>query len=136
MAILPASPAEALEDVEIEQLPSKIWRIDRDTRRISGLCDGLEAVRQAVEIILNVERFAWQIFMPYSGRTFAGLIGQDAGYVGVELQRRVTDALTVDDRITGIRDFEFTARGDTLTASFTVETVFGDLPAGTEVTIN
>lgn len=136
MAILPSSPVGELENVEIEQLPSKTWRVDQDTKRISGLCDGLEAVRQAVEIILNVERFAWQIFRPYSGRNFEDLIGQDVGYVVVELQRRITDALTVDDRIPGIRDFDFTSRGDTLTVSFVVETVYGDIPADMEVTIH
>mgnify|MGYP000538551263 CR=1 FL=1 len=33
------------------------------------------------KVILNVERFRWQIYRPYSGMEWSGLIGQDPGYV-------------------------------------------------------
>ncbi|UQT47367.1 DUF2634 domain-containing protein [Flavonifractor plautii] len=66
-----------------------------------GECDGWYSVRQAVEVILNVERFRWQIYSPYSGMQWDGLIGQDPGYVASELQRRITEALKMDDRVRG-----------------------------------
>ena len=46
---------------------------------------GLAAVRQAVEIILSVERFRWQVYRPYSGMQWEGLIGQDPGVCGVRI---------------------------------------------------
>ena len=95
--------------------------------------DGQAAVRQAVEIILNVERFRWQIYRPYSGMEWDGLIGQDPGYVGAELQRRVIDALTVDDRVTGISDYDYTVDGSSLSAVFTVNTVYGSIAESLEV---
>ena len=97
--------------------------------------DGQAAVRQAVEIILNVERFRLQIYRPYSGMEWDGLIGQDPGYVGAELQRRVIDALTVDDRVTGISNYEYTVDGNSLHATFTVNTVYGSFDESQEVTL-
>ena len=121
--------------VVFEQQPSRTWRINKETQRIQGDCDGWQAVRQAVEIILNVERFRWQIYRPYSGMQWEGLIGQDPGYVAAELQRRIREALMMDDRVRGISDFTYTMEGDRLTASLTVNTVYGDYETSVEVTL-
>lgn len=118
-----------------EQQPSGTWNINKDTNRIQGETDGQAAVRQAVEIILNVERFRWQIYRPYSGMQWDGLIGQDPGYVASELQRRITEALLMDDRVRGISDFTYSVSGNTLNASLTVNTVYGEIETGVEVNI-
>ena len=118
-----------------EQQPSRTWNINKDTNRIQGETDGQAAVRQAVEIILNVERFRWQIYRPYSGMQWDGLIGQDPGYVASELQRRMTEALLMDDRVRGISDFTYSVSGNTLNASLTVNTVYGKIETGVEVNI-
>lgn len=136
MAILPDTPIDITAGVTFRQQPSRTWYINKETNRIQGECDGLAAVRQAVEIILNVERFRWQIYRPYSGMQWEGLIGQDPGYVASELQRRVTDALTMDDRVRGISGFDYTAEGNTLRASLTVDTVYGDVQTSVEVNLN
>lgn len=133
MAVLPVSSVSIQGGVSFESQPSLSWRINKETNRIEGTVDGLDAVRQAVEIILNVERYRWQIYRPYSGMEWDGLIGQDPGYVGAELQRRVIDALTVDDRVTGISDYDYTASGGKLRATFTVNTVYGSIAESLEV---
>lgn len=91
-------------------------------------------MRQAVEIILNVERFRWQIFLPSSGVQLNDLLGLNFGYVALELQRRIKEALAQDDRILGIADYQCTQKDDFLLASFTVNSVFGDFATETEVT--
>ena len=136
MPTLPTSPIDISAGVTFEQQPSRTWYINKETRRIQGEVDNLAAVRQAVEIILNVERFRWQIYRPYSGMQWEGLIGQDAGYVALELQRRITEALTMDDRVRGISDFSYTVEGTTLRASLTVNTVYGDTQTSVEVNLN
>lgn len=133
MAVLPTGN---LPDVTFQQQPDLTWGIDKTTNRIRGTVTGWEAVRQAVEIILNVERFRWQIYRPYSGMQWNGLIGQDPGYVAAELQRRIQDALRMDDRVQGISDFSYTVSGDVLTASLTVNTVYGEVASGMEVNLN
>lgn len=135
MAVLPQSSVNLTNGVEFVQQPSKTWYIDKTSNRISGTVDGLAAVTQAVDIILNVERFRWQIYQPYSGTQWDGLLGQDPGYVASELQRRITSALTMDDRVKGISNFSYTASGDILTASFTVNTVYGDTQTTVEVNV-
>lgn len=132
MAVLPTG---AIPEVTFRQQPGRTWYIDKTTNRIRGECDDWLAVRQAVEIILNVERFRWQIYRPYSGMQWNGLIGQDPGYVAAELQRRIQDALRMDDRVQGISDFSYTVSGDVLTASLTVNTVYGEVESGVEVTL-
>lgn len=135
MAVLPQSPTDLSSGVVIVQQPSLTWYINKETNRIQGNTDGLEAVRQAVDVILNVERFRWQIYSPNSGMLWAGLIGQDPGYVASELQRRITDALSVDDRVRGISDFSYTVDGNSLSASFTVNTVYGSTQTTVEVNL-
>lgn len=128
MAVLPEDTTDtngALGVTFVSQ-PSLTWSIDKETNQIVGETEGLEAVRQAAEIILNVERFRWQIYQAFSGIQLENLIGQNAGYVGAEMQRRIRDALMVDDRITGISDFTYSMRLNVLTASFTINTVYGD----------
>ena len=132
MAVLPTG---AMPEVTFRQQPGRTWYIDKTTNRIRGECDDWLAVRQAVEIILNVERFRWQIYRPYSGMQWEGLIGQDPGYVASELQRRITEALTMDDRVRGISNFTYTVTGDQLSASLTVNTVFGEYETSVEVNL-
>lgn len=133
MAVLPTSSINITGGVNFQTQPSLSWYINKETNRIEGTVNGQAAVRQAVEIILNVERFRWQIYRPYSGMEWDGLIGQDPGYVGAELQRRVIDALTVDDRVTGISDYDYTVDGSSLSAVFTVNTVYGSIAESVEV---
>lgn len=135
MAVLPTSDIN-IQSVQFQSQPSLTWYVNQTTQRIQGEIDGIRAVSQAVDIILNVERFRWQIYQPYSGMQWEGLIGQNPGYVSSELQRRITEALTVDDRIKGISDFSYSSSGNTLTASFTVNTVYGSTPSTVEVTVN
>ena len=133
MAVLPTG---GLPEVTFQQQPGRTWYIDKTSNRIRGECDDWLAVRQAVEVILNVERFRWQIYRPYSGMQWEGLIGQDPGYVASELQRRITEALTMDDRVRGISNFSYTVEGDKLSASLTVNTVFGEMDTSVEVNLN
>ncbi|OUO31738.1 DUF2634 domain-containing protein [Flavonifractor sp. An306] len=135
MAVLPKSAVDLTNGVEFVQQPSKTWYINRETGRIQGEIDGLAAVTQAVDVLLNVERFRWQIYRTYSGVQWEGLIGQDPGYVASELQRRITQALTMDDRVRGISNFSYSTNGNTLTASFTVNTVYGATQTTVEVNV-
>lgn len=133
---LPSSDLDLVQGVTFAAQPTRTWGINRATGRIVGEIDGFAAVRQAVEIILRVERFRWQIFLPSSGTEWRGLIGEDAGYVAAELQRRIREALMMDDRVTGIRDFAHSFDGDNLTADLTVTTVYGDINTSLEVNLS
>ena len=72
-----ANPTDLQAGVTFEQQPSLTWYVDPHTRRIRGTADGLQAVTQAVEIMLTTERFYWQIYGPDFGMQWQDLIGQD-----------------------------------------------------------
>ena len=133
MPTLPRSNIDLTSGVVFQDRPSLTWIADPVTRRVRGRGDGWEAIRQAVEIIVNVERFKWQIYTPNFGIDYEGLLGNEPGFVASELQRRLADAFLPDSRILGIRDFTWSFSGVSLSASFTVRTVFGDVPSSVEV---
>ena len=135
MPVLPQSDIDLSSGVRFESQPSATWRINKRTNRIEGECGGYDAVRQAVEIILNIERFRWQIYRPYTGVQLQSLVGRDPGYAAAELQKRVREALLTDDRIRGLSDYQCAAEGDRLTASMTVNTVYGDVQTTVEVNL-
>lgn len=114
-------------DIVIASQPSYTWIINRNTMQVSGMDEGLEAVRQAVEIMLYTERFKWQIYSTNFGSEIDTLIGDDYAYIISELPRMVTEALSVDSRVVSVEEWSFERAGTSLSVSFTVHTVFGDL---------
>lgn len=125
MAALPTGGVGLDAGVEYQQFPALTWSINKDSNQIDGYTDGLQAVQQAAEVILNVERFRWQIYQSYSGICLADLIGQAPDFVEAELKRRVREALGVDDRIQGVSNFSVSIAGESMTVSFRVDSVYG-----------
>ena len=128
MATLPENTINISQGVVFENYPSKTWYVNPTTKQISGMVDGYQAIVQAVEILFSVERFWWQIYSPNFGVQWQGLIGLNPGFVCLEIQRRAKDAIKPDSRLLDIADFSYTVNGDSLTAQFTVKTVYGDVP--------
>ena len=133
--MLPQSNIDLANGIVFQDQPSLTWIADPVTNRLRGRGDGWEAVRQAVEVIVDVERFKWQIYTPNFGTDYDGLLGTEPGYAASELQRRLEDAFLPDSRILGIKDFTWSFSGVSLSASFTVRTVFGDVESGLEVNL-
>ncbi len=106
-----------------------------DTDRLDGYVDELEAVAQAVYLILSTERYKFIIYSWDYGVELVDLIGQPMPYVMSELPRRITEALTMDDRISDVVDFEFTQNGKRLHTSFTVVTNVGNISTELEVEV-
>ncbi len=133
---MPITPEETIPlsgGVEMQRQPSLTWRVDPASNRVCGTADGLEAVAQSIDAALHTSRFQWQIYTPYFGMDWRNLLGQDPGYVAAELQRRVLDALSVDNRVLGIGAFSCSVSGETLAADLTVRTVYGDVRQNVEV---
>ncbi len=127
MATLPESAGFGTELVLASQ-PSLTWLIDKEQNQVSRMDDGLEAVRQAVEIALSVERFRWQIYSTNFGAELDDLVGEDEAYIVSELPRLIEEALSTDDRIRAVDDFSFSRTdGNSMTVTFAVHTVYGDI---------
>lgn len=122
------------ENLEIEEQPSKTYKLNYGNRTIRGYTDELEAVRQAAYKILMTERFRYIMYSGNYGIETVDLYGRETSYVCPELERRITEALTRDERIESVDDFSFdTSRRGIVRAFFTVHTVFGNFDAEREV---
>ncbi len=107
-----------------------------EEKRVSGFCDGKEAMKQVIYKILNTERYRYVVYTWNYGIELTDLFGMPVSYVCPVLERRITEALLQDDRITDVKDFEFdVSKPHTVLAAFTVVTDVGDITAQKEVEI-
>lgn len=130
--MLPLNDKDILQIDESTE-PSNTFFIDFEKGRISGFVDEREAVKQAIMLILNTERYKFLIYSWNYGVELEELIGTHPDIVEDEVERLISEALLQDDRITAVYDFEFSRNKDTLLVSFKVDSVYGDIDIETEV---
>lgn len=109
---------------EVEQ-PSLTWKLDFEKGKVTRVIDNLEAIKQAVFKILQTDRFNYLIYSFNYGNELESLIGQSPLFVQSEFTRMITEALTQDDRITGIENMQIDIEGDRMLARFIVVTQYG-----------
>ena len=122
-----------LEDVEMEDLPTNTFLVDGESEQIAGMNDGIEAMRQAVEIMLTTKRFNHQIYTENFGIELDDLIGEDPDYIESVLPDRVREAFSIDERILGEQNYTFTTVGSSMLITFEVVTVFGTFSTEVEI---
>ena len=126
-------------DIEEVEYPTETYKIEVRTEpeedRIKGYTDDLEAIQQAIYLILNTERYEFPIYSWDYGVELVDLVGKPMSYVMSELPRRVKDALIQDDRISDVKDFTFEINKKRLHTTFTVITNRGDITTELEVDI-
>ena len=121
---------------EIATQPTNTYKMLLDRSLVRGYTDGIEAMKQAVYKILFTERYGYVIYSGNYGIELLDLFGQPVSYVCPELERRITEALTWDDRIDSVDDFRFDfPKKGVVHVAFTVHTVFGDFKAERGVNI-
>lgn len=125
--MIPQVQDDIRQDFTFEALPSKTFRLNHNSLTITGTIDQMQAVEQAVFLILNVERYQWLIFSWNYGVELHNLIGKDPEYCLPEIERRVREALLQDDRITAVQDFEFTVNKKQVLTTFKVVSIFGEI---------
>lgn len=113
--------------------PSFTYKIDIKKEEINGNTDGVEAVKQAIYLMMNIERYKYGIFSSNYGIELENLFGKDIDYVIAKLPTRITEALVQDDRISDVIDFEFKKGKGVLYCNFTAKTSVGDIRTGMEV---
>jgi len=133
--MLPAVNDDLQKDFEIEEETSHTYKLDLDNSTIAGYVDDLEAMKQAIYLILNIERYEYLIYSWNYGIELNDLYGQPIPFVLPELKRRITEALVQDSRILGVDNFSFETNKGKVHATFSVHTIFGDVEAERVVTI-
>lgn len=106
--------------------PTNTYIIDHESNQIAGMDDGIAAMRQAVEIILNTERYRWQVYDSNFGVELDDLPGEEYDYIQSDLPRRIEEAFSVDSRILSVENYSFTnPESGKMTVTFDVVTVYG-----------
>ena len=129
MALLPDT--EELEELDIVEQSSNTFIAGED--QIAGMADGLEAMRQTVQNILQTERYDYQIYSTNYGVEFNDLVGADPDYIKAALPARIEEALSVDDRVISVDDFTFDFSGDKAVVTCNVQTVYGTVNTGVQI---
>ena len=134
--MIPRSANISINTLELVNEPSKTYKLDITNKRIVGFTDELDAIKQAIYLILNVERYEHLIYSWNYGLESNDLYGKNINYVISEIQRRIKEALLQDGRITNVDNFSFERNKTTLHVTFTAHTIYGDVNEGVEVIIN
>lgn len=102
---------------------------------VRGKVDGMEALRQSIGLMLQVERGEYEIFSGEYGLQVNDLIGKDYPLLVAELERRIKETLLADERILAVEDFQFNAQGNRLGVSFVVRSIYGEEVESAEVVV-
>lgn len=128
--MIPSTNTILSQDLEVETLPSKNYKMQIEHDVINGFCDELEAMKQVVFKILNTERYQYIIYSWNYGIELLDLYGEPVTYVCPEVERRITEALVQDNRIESVDSFVFDVlEKRTVKVTFTVHTIFGGIEA-------
>ena len=123
---LPQINTELTRETYSYRQPDLTYRLGEKT--VNGKLDKLESVKQSVYHILMTERYSNPIYSDDYGVELEQYISKDIGYITAGIQATLNDALTQDDRITGVYVNDV-SKSDTqqnaCTISFTIDTIYG-----------
>ncbi|MGY3725026.1 Protein of unknown function [Granulicatella balaenopterae] len=98
-----------------------------DENNILKQIDGIEALKQSIERMLTTERYQYSIYDHRYGIEFSELIGGDADFARLDIERRVKECLFEDDRIENIYNFYAQIIDDNMLIRFDVDTIIGTI---------
>ena len=126
--MIPTTNPELQEDLEFEEIPGLGFRMNLRNETIVGLVDEVESIKQAIFMILNTERYDYLIYTWDYGVELKDLYGEPVTYACPEIERRVTEALMMDERIVDVNTFEFDySKKGIIHVTFVVDTLYGDI---------
>ena len=125
--MIPNSNDLLTTELKVETEPSKNYKMKLEQNSIGDYIDELESMKQVVYKILNTERYQYLIYSWDYGIELMDLIGEPTSFVIAELERRISEALLQDDRITSVDSFEYdySKKGEVM-VTFTIYTIFGN----------
>ncbi len=128
--MIPTINDDLQNDFEIQEQPTKTYRVRFSESRISGNIEGRGAISQAIYKILNTERYDTLIYSWNYGVELKDLLGKPLPFAYPEIKRRITEALVQDERITSVENFVFTSKSKgKVLVRFLVRTTLGEVEA-------
>lgn len=134
--MIPTTNNELQEDLEFEEMPGLGFRMNLRNETIIGLVDEVESIKQAIFMTLNTERYDYLIYSWDYGVEFKDLFGEPVTFACPEIERRISEALMMDERIVDVNSFDFDySKKGIIHVTFTVDTLYGDIQEETVVNI-
>ena len=134
--MLPTVSGYLSGDIEIVEQPSNTFYLDMERDIVFGFTDDRNAVKQAIYLILSIERYKY-VILPWSyGIEYEDLFGMPISWVIPEAQRRIEEALLQDTRIKAVDSFKFEVGKGVLLIRFTAHTIYGDIEVDRGVNIS
>jgi hypothetical protein len=121
-------------DIEFDEEPLFTYAL-HDDNTCSGFVDNLDAIKQLVRLILDIERYDHTIYDWDYGSELKQLFGMSTDYCVPEIERLITEALTADERIEAVDNFEFEISKRSILVKFTVHTEYGDAEMEQEINV-
>ena len=116
------------------EIPTHTHKMRLEKLRVLGYVDQIEAMKQAIFKIVNTERYQYnRVYSNNYGIELNDLYGMPMDYVMAVLPKRLTEALTWDQRILNVSNFAMTPRKRTLSVTFDVLTIFGEFDYSVEL---
>ena len=95
------------ENLVVEKDTGFTYKLDLTTERVRKYVDNIESLKQAIYKILQTERYSYLAYNWQYGIETNDLYGQPKELVRALLPNRIKEALSIDDRIKDVVDFEF-----------------------------
>lgn len=135
--MLPSSSNITVIGDDLSEMPNKTYALDMENKRIRGyITDDIEAVKQAVYLILRTERYDYLIYSRNYGVELKDLFGREKNYVLPMIVKSITDALIADSRIIEVKNFSFDIKGrGVYSVSFTVVSKYGEFKEEVEISV-
>lgn len=122
-----------LDFEELSKEPTKNYKLYTDKNRCVGFINEVEALKQAIFLMLNIERYDHIIYSWNFGVELKDLFGKPSAYVLPEIKRRITECLLQDDRISEVDNFTFDVKKQKVHVTFTVHSIYGEIDSEKEV---
>ena len=125
-----------IENIDIITIPSKTYQIDFNINRAKGIFDKIKSLKQSIYKILSTKRYKYEIYDWNYGIEIDDLIGMPKEYMKIEIENRIKDALSIDDRIEDVYNFKFSNLANdkySFLVDFNVKSIFGEFIFGLEV---
>ncbi len=120
-----------IEELETEQQTTRTYGMDMERKRIIGMVDGEDALRQAIWKMLSTERFKHLIYSDNYGseimdRAMDTELTEE--FLECDIPELVKDALLIDDRILEVNNITWNwVSIDSVAIACDVVTIYGDM---------
>ena len=133
--MIPQVQDDLRQDFTFTVLPSRTFKMNHDTKTITGTIDQVRAVERGVFRSLNGKGEEGLFYSGNFGFEKMRLVGKPVDYGIPEIKGVIREALLRDDGISAVDNFQFEVNKKKVLTTFRVVSIFGPIFTEMEVEI-